>query len=304
MTNYNTPILLVIFNRPDKVRELVKALAKIQPRNIYITADGPRLHVPTDISRCAEARAVALEIPWKCEVQTKFSDINRGCRYGVTDAIDWFFEQVESGIILEDDCIPNISFFNFCSTLLEKYKNDAQVMRISGNNFQDGTARGEGSYYFSKYTHSWGWATWKRAWNKYKPALERFNEFDKNNQINTLPLSKAAKKFWIKNFRQTIKGDDSWDSLWLYTVWLNGGLSIIPNKNLVSNIGFGEDATHTKNITHSSNLNTEALDNLIYPKEKYSDYEADEYTFKTLFYRSILRRIFTKISAIINKIWR
>lgn len=295
------PVLLIIFNRPDKVRQLITALETVKPTKIYIAGDGPRASVTNDIEKCTLARQVATAIPWPCEVKTRFSDTNFGCRYGVTDAIDWFFENEEAGIILEDDCIPHPTFFSFCQNLLSKYENEEKIMHISGNNFQDGTLRGDGSYYFSLYTHSWGWATWRRAWQHYHQALEQFATFDRENKITRLPLSKSAQRFWLKNFRQTIKGNDSWDSLWLYTVWSQEGLAIIPNKNLVSNIGFDNEATHTILNTSQAKIPTQPIFGIEEPSNKRSDFSADEYTFRTLYYRSPWQRIFSKIGGKINR---
>lgn len=304
MTPSNTPILILIFNRPQKVRQLISALGKIKPQAIYVSADGPRASIPTDIEKCAEARALFSNLPWQCEVHTHFSEVNLGCMHGPVSGLNWFFSQVEEGIVLEDDCIPHPSFFNFCTTLLEKYRQDTKVMHISGNNFQDGISRGDGSYYFSLYTHSWGWATWRRAWEKYEPALAQFKDFDKTNRIQTLVLSKDAQRFWIKNFRYTIRGNDSWDSLWLYTVWQNNGLAILPNKNLVSNIGFDADATHTTIPNQASNIETNGIDVIIHPTKTEVDFEADELTFKKLFYKPLQKRALSKLNAIIASLWK
>lgn len=300
MNAHNTPILILVFNRPDKVRQLLAALAIVRPTKLYVSADGPRDTVPLDVQKCAEVRSLFQNIPWECEVYTNFSPINKGCRNGPESGIDWFFTHVEAGIILEDDCIPHPSFFDFCSTLLHKYQNDPRIMHISGNNFQNGMTRGDGSYYFSLYTHSWGWATWRRAWQKYQPALEQFAEFDSSNRIKQLPLSRTAQRFWIKNFRYTIKRTDSWDSLWQYTVWLNKGLAIIPNKNLVSNIGFDTEATHTTQPNATSHIKTEAIDFIQDPSSRTVQTEADDYTFDKHFYVSLPSRVLRKINDILT----
>ena len=170
-------------------------------------------------------------------------------------------------------------------------------MHISGDNFQNGILRGDkkSSYYFSKYTHSWGWATWKRAWELFSPAIQDFKSFDENNLIKNVSIKNDARKFWIKNFRQTIKGKDSWDSLWMYAVWYNNGLAVLPQNNLISNIGFGEDATHTKETGLSANMSTLQIDEMVYTKDVLQDKDADNYTFKTLFRKSILSKILIRI---------
>jgi hypothetical protein len=301
MQTQDIPVLLIIFNRPQKVRALITALGAVQPKKIYIVADGPRPHVETDIQSTKAAREAALDIPWECEVHTKFLDKNLRSRHNAVEysavyGLDWFFSENEMGIVLEDDCIPNPSFFTFTAELLEKYKDDTRVMHISGNNFQDGHVRGDASYYFSLYTHSWGWATWARAWNTFHPAVADMEAFVAENRIASLPLSKAAQKFWLKSY----SSQRHWDSLWQYTIWHAGGMSILPNKNLVTNIGFGKDATNTKDAGPLSNMMTEAITKIVHPSSKTIHRAADDYTFMHLYYRSFLKRVTGKIIAILK----
>lgn len=291
------PILLIIFRRPDKTKQLIEALGKIKPKQIFIVADGPRSQVLDDEVLCSEARRIATEIPWPCNIKTKFATINKGPDKTIPEGIDWFFSQVEAGIILEDDCIPDPSFFTFCAELLERYKDDTRIMHISGNNFQNGVKHGDGSYYFSHYSHSWGWATWRRAWQQYHTAVANFPEYDHKGRINELPFSRTTKKFWLKLLRNT----SIWDSRWLYTTWYARGLSILPNQNLVSNIGFGTDATHTIEFTAEANVATIPLETIIHPSSFNVSTAADNFTFYQMFYVPLIKRIKNKISAIINK---
>lgn len=295
-----TPVLLIIFNRPDVTLRVFEVIRKAQPSKLYIAADGPRENKIGEKEKCIEARGVINDIDWPCEVQTLFQEKNLGCKWGPITAIDWLFKNEEQGIILEDDCLPDLSFFNFCTKLLDYYRNNLEVMHISGNNFQKGILRGDASYYFSKYSHSWGWATWRRAWNTFHPSLEQFEKFDKDDLIKKVPISKKAQEFWIKNFRQTIKGNDSWDSLWMYTLWYNDGLAVLPQKNLVKNIGFGEDATHTKE--EKSLINTEifSIEEINYKKEISQDKAADEYTFKSLYYKPFHTKVILKIKQMLK----
>jgi len=301
MEQLNTPVLLIIFNRPEKVRRLIESLASVKPRKIYIVADGPRISVESDKEKCNEAREVAVNIPWDCEIHTKFFDENLRSRhkavdYTVVAGLDWFFSENEFGIVLEDDCIPNITFYKFCEELLKKYKDNTKIMHISGNNFQNGIQRGAASYYFSFYTHSWGWATWKRAWNQFHPAVEDMGNYDAEKRVELLTLSKAAKKFWMKSYRTK----RHWDSLWQYTVWHENGLSILPNQNLVSNIGFDEEATNTRHDTHFSNMSTSSLEKIIHPATINANESADEYTFKTVFYTPIYKRVWIRLRNLIK----
>jgi hypothetical protein len=250
LPSFHTPILFIVFNRPEPTKIVFEKIRSIQPEKLFIFADGPRSNIPTDVKRCTEVREIVSQIDWKCNYQTQFQENNLGCGLGPISAISWFFEHVDEGIILEDDCLPSISFFKYCEILLEYYRNNSTVMHISGDNFQYGKKRGKSSYYFSRYTHSWGWATWKRAWNYYDYEL--------------LPFEYRI---------------HSWDKQWELSVEKAQGLSILPNKNLVKNIGFGADATHTKNEGRYSFLNAEEIDfPLIHPANFSLDKKADEFT--------------------------
>lgn len=236
----NTPILLIIFNRPDKVQALVNALSKLKPRRIYVSADGPRENVPEDKERCEAARKIIREISWPSEVITNFSEKNLGCKEAVSKGITWFFEHVDEGIILEDDCIPSPSFFPFCDQLLERYRSNKEVMHINGTTFltpQEATNQSD-SYHFSRIPHVWGWATWKRAWSMYDIDMKGIDSVQ-----NSFPHAKYWKNLW-KHVRN--KKIDTWDAQWVYSIMSNGGLTITPTDNLIENIGFDGDATHTK----------------------------------------------------------
>ena len=214
-------------------------------------------------------------------MQKNFSDENLGCKRGVVKGISWFFDNVEEGIIVEDDCILDESFFYFAQDLLEYYKNDERIMHIGAGNFQDGIQRGKASYYFSKLCHVWGWATWKRAWKNYDVGIKSFDEFKSRNLIQNILDDKKMQEHWMKLF-QTVHDNrlDTWDFQWVYTVWKNNGLSIIPNQNLVSNIGFGEDATHTKDSkSNMAETKTGKLENIVHPEFVIPDLKADRYTF-------------------------
>ena len=160
----STPVLFLIFNRPELTEKVFQKIQDAQPKYLFVAADGPRDNKYGEKDLCEKTRAVVLEnITWECEVKTLFRTENLGCRTAVSSAINWFFENVEEGIILEDDTVPDNSFFSYCQALLEKYRNHEQIMMITGDNFQDGIKRGNGSYYFSRYVHIWGWASWRRA---------------------------------------------------------------------------------------------------------------------------------------------
>jgi hypothetical protein len=200
-SNFDTPILFLIFNRPDTTQKVFNEIRKIKPRQLFVAADGPREDHPEDKEKCEQTRKIIDQVDWDCEVKTLFRDKNLGCKHAVSGAINWFFKNVEQGIILEDDCLPDQSFFGFCQELLNKYKNNKQIFNISGNNFQDGMWRGDGSYYFSKYFHCWGWATWADRWQNYFDIkMKNYPKFKEEKRIKELFSSKREIKFRMKNF--------------------------------------------------------------------------------------------------------
>ena len=277
---FSTPVLFLIFNRPETTNKVFEKIREIQPRQLFISADGPRRNRPDDPVRCEESREIIQRIDWTCDLHTNFAEENLGCRIAVSSGITWFFNHVADGIILEDDCLPDHSFFRFCESLLETYRTNERVMHIGGANFQDGRMRGAGSYYFSRLSHVWGWATWKRAWEKYDvniPGL-RIEE----HRFHDVFPDRSMREYWKKNFElvYTLK-KDTWDYQWQYTVSIHNGLAVIPNRNLVSNIGFNENATHTTGITRIlANRPTEMIDHIQHPSTIEENMQADEYTFR------------------------
>lgn len=269
MNSFKTPILLMIFNRPANTKKVFEAIEVAKPNKLYVAADGPRINNQEDEILITETRKIIELINWPCELFTLFRDENLGARYACTTAIDWFFEQEEEGIILEDDCVPNSGFFKFCSELLEKYRYDPRIMHISGTNLQFGNKRGNASYYFSSIPAVWGWASWRRVWKNYDPEMEMFEQFEQENQmINIFNDKKIAK--WVTDMARLIyeKKIIAWDYPLGFYVIINNGLSIVPNVNLVSNIGFGNQSTHTKDNSHAhANIPVQNIEeNLIHPK--------------------------------------
>ncbi len=244
----HTAVLFLIYKRPDTTIQVFEAIRQAKPPRLYVAADGPKPDVPGEAEKVQQARDIVLNgVDWDCEVKTLFRDPNLGCKYGVSGGIDWFFEHEEEGIILEDDTLPSQSFFWFCQELLERYRNDERIWHISGDNFHNKLIDYEFSYYFSKYCHIWGWATWKNRWNFYDVSINdaifqncdewlKYYAFDKNEYYNK-----------YNNF-QSVKNNtiDTWDFQWTFAVWVNNGVSILPHKNLVINLGFDSEATHTK----------------------------------------------------------
>jgi hypothetical protein len=243
-----TPVALILFNRPVLTKIVFERIAESKPSKILLIADGPRRGNKEDVRKCAEARRVVENITWECEVYKCYSEINLGCKERVSSGIDWVFENVDSAIILEDDCVPHLDFFIFCDELLHKYKNDTRIMQINGNNFQFGKIRSEFSYYFSRHPINWGWATWRRAWQHRDNKMQNWPDVKRRKLLVDVLQNEQAMHLFTKMFQKTYDGEiDTWDHQWTYVCWLNNGLCISPNTTLVTNIGFGEDATHTKN---------------------------------------------------------
>ncbi len=245
---FTLPILFNIFNRPAETNRVFNVIRKIRPQKLFIKADGPRRDVPDDRKNCARARKIVDQIDWDCDLYTLFYDVNLGCRISMSSGIDWFFSKVDEGIILEDDCLPEATFFYFCEELLARYRDEERVMMISGNNFHSGHQWGSDSYFFSRHSHIWGWATWRRAWLHYDVGMHNLPTLKRDRVFNRLLPDEREARYWLRNFQIVYDGSlNTWDYQWFYTMLLHNGLSIIPNVNLVSNIGYSDKASHTRN---------------------------------------------------------
>lgn len=281
------------FNRASHVAHLISVLKKIEPKRLYFSVDGPRQANNKDIHANLEIKRIIKAIDWECEVLTLYSEINLGCKQAVTQGINWFFGQVDEGIILEEDCIPEVSFFRYCTDLLERYRDDQRIMMISGNNMQFGQVRFDSDYYYSLYNHIWGWASWRRAWNLYDYDMKKWPELKRSNQLLDLLNNSSAVKYWTEIFDATYNNkNNSWAYRWTYSCWVSGGLSVLPNKNLVKNIGFGDGATHTSKENRFANMETSEINYpLKHPNFLIRDCKADDFTFNILFRKTLTRKI-------------
>jgi len=301
-----TAVLLLVFNRPDTTKQVFETIRKAKPPRLYVAADGPRDDIRGEAESVEQARRIATQVDWDCEVKTLFRDKNLGCRVGVSSAIDWFFENEEEGIILEDDCLSSQSFFWFCEELLERYREDMRVMVVSGDNFQKDPASNEFSYYFSRYNHCWGWASWQRAWSYYEKDMQSWPYIRDNDYMQDILLDKAATKYWSKIFETTYRNEiDSWAYRWTFSCWVQNGLTVLPNVNLVSNIGFSGNATHTaeEDCAYSKIPVFHLSFPLKHPKWMIRDDKADHYTQETHFKQSnILYRVFKRLYRLISQL--
>jgi hypothetical protein len=302
-----TPVLLLIFNRKEPLKQAIGALRQVRPSNLYIAADGPRTSKSGESALCNSVRRYVIEsIDWECQIHTRFQTENQGCGKHVSGAITWFFEQVEEGIILEDDCIPHPDFFPYCSELLERYRDTEQVFTIGGNNFQPGTVGGA-SYYFSTYGHIWGWATWRRAWAKYRYNLNDYDAQMMRKKMKKYFFDLQAFDYWWHVFDMMCTNPvDTWDYQWSFCQWYHNGLSIMPNVNLVSNIGHGVDATHTKHFVEGIlEKPTHPMPEIFHPNKILQAKQADLHSFYTNFEKKksgyLIRKVKEKIRFEGNK---
>jgi hypothetical protein len=281
---FTTPIALFIFNRPDTTFRVFNVIAQIKPQKLYIVADGPRN--ATEATLCNASRSVIKQITWNCDVATCFSETNLGCKLRVSSGLNWIFEQCEEAIILEDDCLPHPTFFPYCAELLERYRDVEKIHSIGGTNFQFGRNRGTHSYYFSHFSHVWGWASWRRAWQLYDLQMAAWPALRESNWLLELWQDTSMVNYWRGIFDAAHLGTiNSWDYQWLFASWQHYHLNIVPNSNLISNIGFGENATHTREASNKlSNMKTASLNfPLKHPSQIVIDKEADRFTMQYVF---------------------
>jgi hypothetical protein len=251
VSRFDTPVALLVFNRPRHTTRVLEAVAKVRPRQLLVVADGPRSDRLGEDMRCRETRAVIERVDWPCEVQTNYSDVNLGCRQRISSGLDWVFSRVERAIILEDDCLPDPSFFPFCEELLERYCDDERIHMIRGGSFLGRRCPVGTSYYFSRWYHIWGWATWARAWRHNDVSMADWPRLRDSGWLESFLPTPAMCAQAREIFDDSYAGRlDTWEYYWVYSSWLRGALTISPATNLVTNIGFGADATHLRNRDH------------------------------------------------------
>lgn len=289
---FNIPIVFIIFNRPDTTRQVFSEIAKVKPSKLLVIADGPRQGRTGESERCYETREILNQIDWDCEVIKNYSDINLGCKIRVSSGLDWVFQQVEEAIILEDDCVPDKTFFAYCEQMLDRYRNDRRIFAISGDNFQFGNRRDQYSYYYSRYNHIWGWATWKRAWEHYDVAMNAWPEIRNGGWLNDILGNNRQAAYWRSIFDAVHSGKiDTWDYQLTFASWLQNGLVVLPNINLVSNIGFGAMATHTRSSeSRFANMSIEPMCfPMAHPPYVIRNAVADEQTEKIMYFQSYFK---------------
>ncbi|MBP6820989.1 MAG: glycosyltransferase family 2 protein [Acidobacteria bacterium] len=256
-----TPIALIIFNRPANTARVLEAISIAKPKKLLVVADGPRADRPEDIEKCEAARAIIKQVNWDCQVLTNYSDTNLGCGLRPATGITWVFDTVEEAIILEDDCLPHPTFFPYCEELLDLYREDERVMMIGGVNFLGELISPIQSYHFSRFGSSWGWASWRRAWRHFDYEMKLWPLVRESEILEQMFSDPVHCLYWQEKFQQVYdsNADDIWDYQWLLACWINSGFRVFPETNLVSNIGFGDDATHTFGEGPFSNMQTNGM---------------------------------------------
>jgi len=253
-----TPVALIIFNRPDCASRVLDAIALAKPEKFLVIADGARADRPGEAEKCAATRAVIERVNWDCEVLTNYSEANLGCGLRPLTGINWVFERVEEAIILEDDCLPHPSFFPFCEELLGRYRDDERVMMVGGVNFLGEWKTPHQSYHFSLFGSSWGWASWRRAWRLNDYDMKLWPVVKEEGLLARLFPDPSDRRYWEGVFQSVYDRQipGVWDYQWLLACWINSGFRLFPEVNLISNIGYRDDATHTFGDSPFANMRT------------------------------------------------
>lgn len=281
-----TPVLFLIFNRPDETRIVFDEIRKVKPLRLFVAADGSREDKPGEKEKCQAVKDIIGEVDWDCEVYRNFRETNMGLKLAVSSGIDWFFEHVDEGIILEDDCLPSQSFFWFCQELLERYRDDERIMQISGSNFLFGKKVTDASYYFSKLNDIWGWATWKRAWKFYDIHMKTFPQLKEQDQLKNYIDDPEIREWLMSYFEQDFNAagrQGLWSSQWAYAVCSQNGLTVVPAVNLVAQVGFQREGT---NIAASfklySAIDRHEMTEMVHPGFVLPNNEADALRFEII----------------------
>jgi hypothetical protein len=266
-----TPVLFMAFNRFEVTQKVFLAIREAKPLKLYFALDGPRKSHIGEKKKINEIKDFVLKnVDWKCEVKTLFREENLGCKGAISGAINWVFENEEQAIILEDDCVPSVSFFLFCQELLEKYKNDERVMHINGTYYLKDIMNNNSSYYFSKLNGVWGWATWRRAWYYYDASMQGYLE-SKENGVITKYFDNKDIEYWMTKYFDDVyhnQQGSNWDPIWSYAILMKGALCISPTSNLVKNIGFSaENATHgsSDSFLMYEEFESEEINSIVHP---------------------------------------
>ena len=279
------PILFLTFNRPEQTRQVLEQICLADPSRLYVHSDGPRMTQPADRKKVSDVRKLIQEkiAHTSIELHTRYRDKNAGLRKGVFDAISWFFEQEEYGIILEDDCLPDPTLFQFCSELLLKYRHDERIMHIGCSNLSETECSHiSSSYLFSKFSFVWGWASWRRAWKSMEINFKGLEAFKRKGELERFLPNSQARTYLIDKFQSTRDGKiNSWAFSWFYSIVKSDGICIVPKVNLVQNTGIGtSEATNTKHQNTRAQIRAQAMEfPLNHPEQQEIDLAMEEMFF-------------------------
>jgi hypothetical protein len=284
----HAPVAFIIFNRPDVAEQVFARIRRAQPRRLLVIADGPRPGLAGEAEKCAAARSLIDAVDWDCQVQKNYSDENLGCRRRILTGMKWVFEQVEQAIILEDDCLPDLSFFPFCEELLLRYRTDERVMAVCGDNYLLGRKRVPYSYFFHRIAGGWGWATWRRAWQHLDMDMKLWPMLRETSWLVDILGDMRAVRFWRNIFDWVYEGGekiDAWDYQWIFSIWAQHGLALTANTNLISNMGCGEHGTHTRAADSVlANIPAGRMEfPLQHPPYMFGEKEADKLIFENIY---------------------
>jgi hypothetical protein len=298
---FKTAIVLFSFNRPLEVQAVFEKIALLKPAKLFLVADGPRLGHSSDEVMCKKVRAIISNVKWKCQLFKLFFDTNQGCYQAFLQGMNWVFQNETRAIILEDDCLPDSSFFPFCQELLDYYQDNDRIMSIGGYRYLPDEIENTESYCFSKYTQSWGWATWKRAWDLMDSELVTWENISQSTWLESYLTNLKYSVYWKYIFNKMRRGMNTWDYAWVYSCWRNNGLTVHPKVNLITPIGFGNNATHTKDKSHPASFRKGITMPfpLVHPKEICTNNAVEDWIEKHYFSAMNERRLKIGISRIL-----
>jgi hypothetical protein len=278
----DTPVVLLAFNRPDLASQVFSVIAATRPKQLFLVMDGPRPDRPNEAQRVAATRAILDRVDWPCTVQRNYADVNHGCRDRPISGLRWVFDIVEEAIILEDDCVPDPTFFPFCAELLQRFRRDHRIVAICGSNTLPGPPVTRDSYFFSKFFLPAGWATWRRVWNRFDPEMRSWPQFVREGGLHALADSPEEEAYFGPLLENTyLRLQNNWDYAFQFYSWAQQGLTINPRANLIRNIGFNSEGSHTVDPNDpSSNVPTWPIGPWQHPVAVCRHVEADRRKFR------------------------
>lgn len=299
----NTPVALFIFKRPHETARILETIRQVKPPKLFVVADGPRPDREGEAELCAQTRSVIEKVDWDCEVFTDYAPENIGCQKRLSSGFNWVFDTVEEAIIIEDDCLPDLTFYAFAEELLSRYRDDNRVFSITGQNLQFGRKHNDYSYYFSRYPNSWGWASWRRAWKYFDLEIKLWPEIRESNKLTDILRDPQTVKVWKQTFDMCYdrRLNACWDFQWTFANFIHNGLTIVSQTNLVKNMGHGIGATHTSDVNSPySNMVVEPMEfPLKHPPFMIRESLADQFTQDTFYdyAPSLGQRIYRKLTG-------